>query len=65
MRITYPDRTIVENGILLPLELTLEVPRFGFDPKPNTEYTMVMVNLDSHAPQVLHWITVNMNGNYT
>ncbi|GAA5794925.1 hypothetical protein HPULCUR_000273 [Helicostylum pulchrum] len=62
MRVTYGEKTVIENGITLKPEHTLIAPRLGFDPKADTEYTMAMVNLDSNAPQVLHWVTTNMNG---
>ncbi|KAG2235039.1 hypothetical protein INT48_008962 [Thamnidium elegans] len=62
MRVTYGEKTVIENGMALKPEHTLIAPRLGFDPKADTEYTMAMVNLDSNAPQVLHWVTTNMNG---
>lgn len=43
MRVTYGEKTVIENGIVLKPEHTLIAPRLGFDPKADTEYTMAMV----------------------
>ncbi|KAG2196575.1 hypothetical protein INT47_004878 [Mucor saturninus] len=60
--VTYGEDILLENGDALQSEITITAPRISFTPKNDTEYTLAMINLDSNASQIVHWMTSNIHG---
>ncbi|KAI8988971.1 phosphatidylethanolamine-binding protein [Pilobolus umbonatus] len=62
MKVTYDD-VLVENGMELLPEQTTVAPHIWFKaPTPDTQYTVIMIDLDTQVPLVRHWIATNIDG---
>ena len=61
MKVLYNNSEIKNGEFLTPLETRFE-PKVEYHAKPNTLYTLIMHDPDAVGGNLLHWVTVNMDG---
>jgi phosphatidylethanolamine-binding protein (PEBP) family uncharacterized protein len=61
MKVLYNNSEIKNGAFLTPLETRLE-PKVKYRVKPNTLYTLIMHDPDAVGGNLLHWVTVNIDG---
>ena len=61
MKVLYNNSEIKNGEFLTPLETRFE-PKVEYRVKPNTLYTLIMHDPDAVGGNLLHWVTVNIDG---
>jgi phosphatidylethanolamine-binding protein (PEBP) family uncharacterized protein len=49
------------SGKLIPSKFTQTQPKIKFTMKPDTLYTIIMVDPDAPTPDFLHWLLINID----